>query len=238
MRTRHVYFFGLIILVTLVGITACNRRSDEASPPAPEATRAETPVPPEPRRPQPQPDSEPEREVVDMQVTDAGRRRAAAAAAEPLDPREAAFEAQRFAAQPAYPYDFVIGRLEGQSLMSATEVAAVRAAEEFLDEALAGREVEPREAAPARENAVRLVQSIGQGAGADAVRVGGPELVGDGELSVLFRVLGQSRSLAGEVIMEHAGGEWYSAGIQVQETEREGTGRFDPTSYRPATSLR
>lgn len=253
MKRRTVLLLGLVAVVVLSGaLGSCDRRSEAeaptvsppaASPPAvSEQGAAETPATPDPKpqpeaEPEPEPEAPPPAPVVQMEVTDAGRRRAEAVASEPLDPRETAFEAQRFAARQVYPYDFTIGRLQARSAFAADEAAAFTAAATQLRGIVAGAEVTQSESTPARENAVRLLQSFAESSSV-RVRVGSPRPMGSGEVSVLFRVVGPDRSVAGEMILETRDGEWYSSGIQVQDAQRRSAEQFDPTAFRPASSLR
>lgn len=187
-----------------------------------------------------------------MQLTDAGRERrattpaqggsaeqagdGAGSAARPdvgIDPRDDAFAANRLAATPRYPSDFVIGSL-GTNGLSRLELAAREYARDFLTTLLeSGEPAEDAFLEPAPGTRAVVGDLVAAGLSADRVRVGRPAALPGGETSVPYRVMGGETAAHGEVVLEMADGRWYTSDIQVITSSPGPVGQFDPARDSP-----
>ena len=172
-----------------------------------------------------------------MVLTEAGRARVPRGPVAPIDPRASAFAALRRQSLPAYPADFVIGRL------AAFEGPARRArevAQDVLDAIVAGNSGTAGDATTYAPVSFRSpgastvaddlrtsVALIAADRGGIEIRIGTPRRLAGGEFSVPFRVLEHTGGYAGELIIGAADGEWYTSDIQVADD------RTMSAPYRP-----
>lgn len=177
-------------------------------------------------------------DTVPLRLTDQGRERAAASVAQPADPKDTAFEADRLLVVPLYPMDTVLGRLARPDIGSARDRAALSTAGDLLRGLIAGeldRELVSPDMGPGGRAALeRLLRS---GGGLKEVRLGSVTDLPGGEASVPFRLFGDHAHVIGEVVVAKLGDEWYTSDIQVEVLDRNTTLRFYPGSVRPGGNL-
>ena len=202
---------------------AAQAASDEAAVPAPSGTEG----------------SDERQAAVPLRLTDQGRSRADEQVVSPADPRDSAFEGQRFSAVPFHPSDMVLGPFGTGSGGSARDRAILAAAESLFSSLLEGElpvdTLSDRIGPGGRamlEDLVWAAESLGE------VRLGVVEPLTASEVSVPFRLVGEQRAAVGEVILEKAGDQWYTADIRVDFFDRDTTtSRFDPGAVRSNGSL-
>lgn len=221
MTTDYRFLRVLLLLILVAAVAACTRRDEE------DVSQSEPPVSSLSAEAEPEEEEASSQQPVQMQVTEAGRRRAAEAADEPVRPRDQAFESRRFSVSPVYPRDFSLGPIQGETTAAATVALNTLAA--IRD----GEEVELRATAPADENAIRLLESFFEANRHSYLRLAAPVTVGPEIYSFAFRAVAGDASIDGELVLELLDGQWYSAGIQAAPAQRASTEEFDPSAYRP-----
>lgn len=142
-----------------------------------------------------------------------------------IDPQDSAFAAHRLAAPPVYPVDFRIGSLRTSGL-SSMERAARAAGRDLLMRALGSDQLPSDPAVELSLGGRALLDELaGSGFDPDGVRLGRPQMLTDGGISLIFRLTGRQPGWSGELILETAGGQWYTSDIQVNKS---GFDRVEP----------
>ncbi|MBU8913121.1 MAG: hypothetical protein KOO61_03795 [Spirochaetales bacterium] len=227
----------VILLPTLFVFASCSRSKTAEDG----AVSDGEPVTVAPER-QASPERPPVREGTDaavpMRLTDQGRARAEQPVVAPADPRDTAFEAPRFTAVPFHPRDTILGPFGAAMTGSARDRAVLSASEHLFSSLLAGDL--PTDALSYRigpggravfEDLIWAAETLSE------VRLGVVVTMSDGEASVPFRLMGESRFAVGEVILEKLGDQWYTSDIQVEFFDRDTTSRFDPGVVRSSGNL-
>ena len=185
----------------LVGIIipGCNRREPEEAIP-----ESEAPVANDAGEPQ---------GSTTLQLTPEGRERTESVLrSQPADPRDSAFASQRTLAIPAYPSDYQLGRLYRPSA-GAMEHDASEYAREYLLAIRDGGSLSVDSLGPGARSAVTdLAGALSERA---SLRIGPAVVLTDEEVSVQFRFVQLSGSIAGELIVALDEGDWYTSDIQT-----------------------
>lgn len=183
-------------------------------------------------------DSAVSEEAVPMKLTEQGRSRTDAPVSTPADPRDTAFEAQRFVAVPLPAQDTVLGALGSTIPASARDRAVLSSARSFLT-AIVGGELATDEVSATIGPGGRAVLEhlIWAGTTLSEIRLGTVASVPGGDVSVQFRLIGKRRYALGELILENDADRWYTSDIQVELFDRDTTSRFDPGVVRTGGTL-
>ncbi len=161
-----------------------------------------------------------------MELTDAGRDRQREQEPEPsperpalpiLDPRDAAFAAERMGPSPVYPIDSRLGSLR-QSGLSSAELEAEATARQILTAATQEQPELPEELSRSVRESLLDVSNAASAMVAPRLRLAPPESGDRGEAFVPFRLAGDGVDLVGELVMESGEGGWYIADIQIVES--------------------
>jgi hypothetical protein len=145
-----------------------------------------------------------------------------------VDAQDSAFAAERLSAAPFYPIDVVIGPLRTSGL-SHSELAARSAARSVLASVLRTGDVPRDELLEGRLSVeLQLEELAGSGLPPESVRVGRPESLATGEMSVAFRLAGAEQSWYGELILEMAEGRWYTSDVQAAVLSHDELAGFVP----------
>lgn len=224
----------IAVFAFLLVLASCARRDRVEATPAPSGAVAET-----------QPVAQAvgggaavSEEAVPMKLTEQGRSRAAAPVSTPADPRDTAFEGQRFVAVPLPARDTILGALGSTTSASARDRAVLSAARDFLS-AIIGGELPTDQVSEAIGPGGRAVLEdlIWAGPELSEIRLGTVASVPGGDVSVQFRLVGKRRSARGELILENDADRWYTSDIQVELFDRDTTSRFDPGVVRTGGTL-
>jgi hypothetical protein len=226
-----------LLVSTLLLLWSCNRSESDDEAPA-EVSEPETAVESnEPGAPAGARAETLPADTVPMRLTDQGRARREQPVVSPADPRDTAFESGRFAAVVFHPMDTVLGALGGPG-GSARERAILAACQSLLTPLLSGE-----------LPIVQLSGTVGPGGRAvlddliwasssfSQVRLGLVHTLTDREVAVPFRMIGETRSAVGEVILERGDDRWYTADVQVEISDRDTTSRFDPGAIRSGQTM-
>jgi hypothetical protein len=228
----------IIIVLTVFLFAACSRSKSaepttEDQPTADAAATLEDPAPGRVGQDRLNTDA-----AVPMRLTDQGRARAVSTTLAPADPRDTAFEGQRFSAVPFHARDTVLGPL-GRIAGGSARDRAVLAVCEDLFSALLGGEL-PVDSLSSRlgpGGRAVLDDLIWAAETLSDARLGVAVALTDLESSVPFRLMGETRFAVGEVILEKLGDQWYTADIQVEFIDRDTISRFDPGAVRSDGTL-
>ena len=148
-----------------------------------------------------------------LQLTEEGRQRSESVRrSQPADPRDSTFASQRPLAIPAFPYDYLLGRLNRPPAGSPERDASAHAREFLL--AVRDQESYSIDTLPpgARRAVAELAGTLSEGA---SLRIGPVAALSDEEFSVRFRFVQTVDTVTGELIVALDGGDWYTSDIQI-----------------------